>query len=368
MKAALGLAPLLLLAGCISTGFDGPIPTPARAMLSGSEPRAHVTVDAAKREIQVLAGPFHVPAAPMTMAGMGQDPEQDGDLTPMIMLPWPVDAGMAGFRMAAYSSDGTPQPRALLHHLIAVNFGRRQLIYPVPERIFGFGAETPDVKLPSFLEVPVARGDSIGLYAMWNNTTGAALDGIFLQVVIPYADESRHPEHVLPFYFDTNNNIGGETWFDLPPGRSVHSYEFEVPVDGGLLAASGHLHDYGVEVRLEEVATGRVLTKLEADKSPDGHVTGVEQKIYRKFFELFDARIPMKAGVRYRVVGVYDNPTGKVIPDGGMAHMVGIFAPDDPSKWPKLDRDNAAYQADVSTLPPRLQAQMSEEAAAGRDR
>lgn len=350
MKGAFRLMPLLLAAACISTGFNGPIPAPPRAMLSGSEPRAHVTVDEDRREVQVVAGPFRVPAEPMAMEGSGHD-HGDGARTPMIVLPWPVDAGFAGFRVAAYASDGTPQPRELLHHLIAVNFARRQLIYPVPERLFGVGSETPDIKLPSFLEVPLSQGDSLGLYAMWNNTTGAPLDGVYIQVIIPYADESKHPEKVMPFYFDTNNNIGGKTSFDLPPGRSVHSYEFELPLDGALMAASGHLHDYGVELRLEEVATGRVITRLKSEKDPDGHVTGVEQKIYRRFFKLFDARIPLKAGVRYRVVGVYDNPTGQVIPDGGMAHIVGIFAPKDPSAWPRLDRDSQAYRVDVAALP-----------------
>lgn len=353
MKAAFRLLPLLLLAGCISTGFDGPIPTPPRAMLSGSEPRAHITVDESQREIQVVAGPFRIPAEPMAMEGSGHD-HDEGAHTPMIVFPWPVDAGFAGFRFAAYTADGTPQPRDLLHHLIAVNFARRQLIYPVPERLFGFGSETPDIKLPGFVEVPLERGDSLGLYAMWNNTSGVDIDGIFIQVVIPYADENKNPEKVMPFYFDTNNNIGGKTSFDLPPGRSTRSYEFELPLGGALLAASGHLHDYGVEVRLEEAATGRVITTLKPDKDADGHVTAVEQKIYRKFFKIFDARIPMKAGVRYRVVGVYDNPTGEVIPDGGMAHMVGLFAPDDPSAWPALDRDTEAYRADVAALPAPL--------------
>jgi hypothetical protein len=286
----------------------------------------------------------------MVMEGEAHD-HDDAAITPMIIVPWPVDAGLSGFRVAAYSADGTEQPRQLLHHLIGVNFARRQLIYPVPERIFGVGSETPDIKLPDFLEVPIARGDSIGFYAMWNNSTGKDLDGLYLQVVIPFADESRHPEKVMPFYFDTNNNIGGKTSFDLPPGRSTESYEFELPVDGSLLAASGHLHDYGSEVRLEEVSTGRVITSLKPEKDNNGHVTAIEQKIYRRFFKLLDARIPLRAGVRYRVVGVYNNPTGHTIKDGGMAHMNGIFSPDDPSEWPKLDRASQAYRADVATLP-----------------
>ena len=137
--------------------------------------------------------------------------------------------------------------------------------------------------------------------------------------------------------------IGGRTSFDLTPGRSLQSYEFELPVGGGLLAASGHLHDYGRELRIEEAATGRVVTRLKAELDPEGHMVAVEQRVYRRFFNLFDARIRLEAGVRYRVVGEYDNPTGMTIPDGGMAHIVGLFVPDDLTLWPKLDRSTDVY-------------------------
>lgn len=57
----------------------------------------------------------------------------------------------------------------------------------MPERIFGFGAETPDIELPDFLEIPLERGDSIGFYAMWNNQTDDDLHGVFVHLALPYA-------------------------------------------------------------------------------------------------------------------------------------------------------------------------------------
>lgn len=338
-----------LTAGCTSTGFDGPLPAPPPATLASAQPRVHISVREERHEIDVVAGPFHVPPTDGPVDHHGH--EDDSMKSPMIVVPWPVDGGLAGFRMAAYRSDGTTLSRDLLHHVIGVNFARRQLVYPIPERILGIGTETPDIKLPGFLEVPLARGDSLGIYAMWNNRTGQELDDVFLQISFPYAPAGSDRQEAFPIYVDTNNNIGGKTSYDLPPGRSTRSYEFELPVSGGLLAASGHLHDYGVEVRLEDAETGRVITKLEAERDPAGHVEGVEQRIYRRFFKLLDARIPLKAGVRYRVVGVYDNPTGQSIPDGGMAHIVGLFVPDDPDAWPALDRSSEAYRRDVAALP-----------------
>lgn len=343
--AALGL----LTAGCISTGYESAIIAPPPAMLTGDETRAHVSVREERSEIEVVAGPFHIPAADISP---GHDMHEDDTMkSPMIVVPWPVEGGLAGFRLAVYDAHGRQLPRDLLHHVISVNFDRRQLVYPVAERLFGFGTETPDIKLPDFLEVPMEVGDSVGIYAMWNNTTGHDLHDVFLQVVLPYRSDGKERQKALPIYMDTNNNIGAKTSFDLPPGRSEHSFEFVLPVGGGLLAASGHLHDYGVELRLEDAESGRVITTLEPERDDEGHVLAVEQRIYRRLFKLIDARIRLEAGTRYRVVGVYDNPTSTTIADGGMAHIVGLFVPDDASAWPELDRSSEAYRRDVAALP-----------------
>jgi hypothetical protein len=350
MRTLLRILPVLLTAGCVSTGFSEPAPPPPAAMLAGHQPRAHVSVREERGEIELVAGPFHVPA---TEGGLGHGHhDEDASMKgPLVVVPWPVDGGLTGFRMAAYGTDGSPLPRELLHHVIGVNFSRRQLVHPVAERIFGFGTETPDIKLPGFLEVPLEQGDSVGVYAMWNNTTGRDLEGVYLQVILPYAADGRAREQALPFYVDTNNRIGQKTSFDLPPGRSERSFEFELPVGGGLLAAGGHLHEHGVELRLEEAESGRVLVTLRPEVERGGRVTAVEQKIFRRFFKLIDARLRLESGMRYRVVGVYDNPTGRAIPDGGMAHIVGPFVPDDLAAWPPLDRAGPEYEADRAALP-----------------
>ena len=350
MRPLTSIVTALVTASCVSTGFSGPATPPPAAMLAGHQPRAHVSVREDRHEVEIVAGPFRVPSAAPSASHHGHG-EDDSMRSPLVVVPWPVDAGLAGFRMAVYAPDGTQLPRELLHHVIGVNFSRRQLVYPVAERIFGFGTETPDIRLPGFLEIPLEQGDSLGVYAMWNNTSGQDIPEAYLQVILPYAEDDAGREKALPLYVDTNNQIGGKTSYDLPPGRSTRAFEFELPVGGGLLAASGHLHDYGVELRLEEVATGRVLTTLEPEVDAAGRVTAVEQKIYRRFFKLLDARVRLEAGVRYRVVGVYENPTGSAIPDGGMAHIVGLFVPDDLAAWPRRDAQDPQYRADIAGLP-----------------
>lgn len=352
----MGAAGCITLTACISTTYSEPISPPTGGPAPASaEPEVRVTVNRDEGFVEVVAGPFDV--MPVAYGehdhdhGETQDP---GMWTPLIPVTWPVDRGLQGFRLAAWDAEGRPLPREIMHHLIAVNFERRQLVYPIAERPFAFGTETPDFRLPDFLTLPMARGDSLGFYAMWNNETGGSLDGVTIQLQLYYSKKDD-AESILPFYADTHEAVGGYDWFSLPPGRSEYSYEFEIPVGGGLLAAGGHLHDYGKELRLEEVATGRVLVRLKSEQDREGHVLGVQQKVFRKFFNLFDARLRLNPGTRYRVVAVFDNTTGDTIEGGGMAHMVGAFAPDDAAHWPPLDRAAPEYAIDMESLPPPLE-------------
>jgi hypothetical protein len=67
----------------------------------------------------------------------------------------------------------------------------------------------------------------------------------------------------------------------------------------------------------------------------------------------------LKAGHRYRVVGQYDNPTGETRVKGAMAHMVGLFVPDDMKRWPAINPQDATYQRDLASLQVRGAGSMS---------
>jgi hypothetical protein len=113
-----------------------------------------------------------------------------------------------------------------------------------------------------------------------------------------------------------------------------------------VLGIGGHLHDYGVRVRLEDAETGKVITVVEATRDSTGKVSKVSQRL----FGVSGEGLKLKANHPYRVVGVYDNPTGKTLVRGAMAHMAGLFVPDDISDWPKIDTANAEYQRDMAAL------------------
>ena len=142
-----------------------------------------------------------------------------------------------------------------------VNFSRRQLLYSAAERLMGAGTETDDeISVPKTIGVPMTPGMKLGMYVAWHNDTGKDLDGVYLKLTMLWTPKNQNPRPVnsLPIYMDVNLTVGGSNTFDVPPGKSSKAYEFTLPVGGRLLGVGGHMHDYGVGVRLEDAETGKV--------------------------------------------------------------------------------------------------------------
>src|SRR6185437_8628044 len=216
----------LLLAA--AAALAGPAARPHTVPVAA--PHIEIRVDSAQSRIIVTAGPFRLPA---------MDPHMNmADMAPNDVMPfaWPVDGYLRGFSV-----------------------DRRQLVYPAVERIFGWGAETEPVELPASMGVPMHIGEKLGMYAMFHNETAKDIDAAYLEVTLLYTPTKDHDVlSVMPFYVDVNNHIGGATTFDVPPGKSSHSYEFELPIPGKLVGIGGHLHDYGSSLELQDATNGKV--------------------------------------------------------------------------------------------------------------
>jgi hypothetical protein len=213
----------------------------------------------------------------------------------------------------------------------------------------GAGTETDEeISVPKTIGVPMTPGMNLGMYVAWHNDTGNDLDGVFLKLTMLWTPKNQNPRPVnsLPIYMDVNLTVGGSNTFDVPPGKSSKAYEFSLPVGGRLLGVGGHMHDYGVGVRLEDAETGKVITRVVAERDTSGKLI----KMSRKLYGVSGDGLKLKANHKYRVVGDYDNPTGENRVKGAMAHMVGLFVPDDMNKWPKIDPRDPIYQRDLASL------------------
>jgi hypothetical protein len=333
-------APLALVVSLIAiAGFPGK-PLVAQSI--------SMRVDSARHEVVIEAGPFDVPAMDPEMAKEmehgGMHHEEDRRV---FRFDWPVEGPARAYKVEIRDSAGRALPRSLLHHLIAINFDRREFIYQQAERLFGIGKETPDISLPGTLMVPLRRGERLGFYVAWHNDSGRDLQGAIVRVVVAWipGKVAKSYTPVLPVYFDVDNEVGNTNTFDLPPGKSSKAFEFAAPASGYLIGVTGHLHDYGKSVRLEDAETGKVMVRLVAKLDSRGRIL----EIPRKFFLLRPLR--MREGHHYRIVAEYDSPLRETVENGVMANMLGVFAPDSPSRWPTIDPNDPTFIKDIASLP-----------------
>jgi hypothetical protein len=97
--------------------LGGPATPPASVSLA---------IDSSKHELTITAGPYDLPNMPpmddhaMMNLGMSHD-------TPVQHFDWPIDGWFRGFRVDLVNANGQPVPKHVMHHLIMVNFSRRQL-------------------------------------------------------------------------------------------------------------------------------------------------------------------------------------------------------------------------------------------------
>jgi hypothetical protein len=330
-------------------------PDAKMAMPATPHAPVHVTVDPATHHVVITTGPWTLPPMlmdgdmPMMMMGgdMGGSHEAHQEQT-LVRFPWPQDMWLRGFKLTITDKNGHVMPQRTMHHMEFVNFDRRQLVYPLAERVLGIGEETAGIKMPETVGVPMGAGQEVGVFLMWNNDTGHELDGVSLRFELITAPRNLTPRPVavLPFKVDVNNHPGLPDSYDVPPGGSAKTYEFTVPVSGRLLGAGGHMHDHGVEMRLEDVRTGKVLARVHTLHNAAGDVIGVSRQLLA-----VKGRGPhLIAGRPYRMVSVYENKTDEPI-RGVMGVLGGLFAPDDMRRWPKVDKTTADYRMDISMAP-----------------
>ena len=111
----------------------------ARPVPHAVAPTVTVTVDSSRHTVTIVTGPFDLPNEPPMeeMMAMGHEMVHDA---PVHRFAWPVDGWLRGFEWSLADANGNPVPKEVMHHLIMVNFDRRQLLYDAAERLMGAGS------------------------------------------------------------------------------------------------------------------------------------------------------------------------------------------------------------------------------------
>lgn len=253
--------------------------------------------------------------------------------------------------MRISSCDNRTYPRSILHHLIIANLDRRQLVHPAMERLLAVGGETPDVILPRTVGIPLPKGTPLAIKIAW---TPPASDtcGISIQMSILWSPSNLvpTPTSVMPFYVDVQADVLASNMFDLPPGRSVQFIDFNMPVDGRLLAVGGHLHPFARQISLVALPRGDTLVRLRAHANPRDSLPRID----RSLPGLWGRGLELKRNRGYRVVSEYYNPADSTLPHSGMAHLVGLFAPKPVSAWPATDMTDPILAEDYRRIAGRI--------------
>ena len=311
----------------------------AQAPDVGQLVEAKVSVNAETREITI-----DIPAIPLPPHtghhGGG------GGLPPVIRARLPDAVSVYGFRVELFDAEGTALPASLIHHVNVIDPHARELFLPISRRVLGVGTETGGQKLPWFLfGLPIAAGAELVANAMLHNPTDIDYPSVTTRIILQYVPGSR-PWPVFdgyPFQLDVLFPVGDKS-FPLPPGRSSKSFEARPAIAGKIVAIGGHLHDHGTKIELTEVETGRVIWSTAPTLDDQGKVAGIP---IGKLYGWFKVGATITPDRTYRVTVYYDNPTGELLPEGGMGVVGGLFVPARGTVWPQADKAQALYQQDA---------------------
>lgn len=254
----------------------------------------------------------------------------------------PESGWLHGFAVEVVKDGNEPAPRDVLHHIKVLSPGYREVFAPIALRLVGAGPETAGGRLPRALGVPFLAGDSLLVAAMVHNPSDEPLEGLRVRLRLQYTrtGHGNHPADVYPFFLHVTPP-GEHSGFDLPPGRSEHSWQGQPAVAARILGVGGHLHRYGVELRLEDVTAGRVLWRIHPRTDGEGNIVSVPRTIFT-----WSRGIPLNPEHVYRVTAVYENPTGHTLADAGMGTIAGFVRPT--ARWPAVDRQDALYARDLA--------------------
>jgi hypothetical protein len=267
---------------------------------------------------------------------------------PIQLVEMPVDGWMHGYSVSMEDAEGHALPMDLLHHVNFIDPDKRDIFSPIARRIVAAGRETSEKRLPELIGYPIRAGDRVLISSMFANPVGVDFPDAYLRVRLSYSREEdgfMQPRDVYPFYLDVMGPVGAKD-FQVPPGRTVRSYETSPAVEGRILGMGGHIHDYATALRLEDVTSGKVLWEAEPQYNDEGRLVGVSE-----------SRLWIRGGIKvvpdhvYRIQVEYDNPLDHPAPDGGMGEIGGVIWTAKNVVWPDFERDDPMYVADlINTL------------------
>ena len=297
-------------------------------------------LDTAAHVVTLREGPITLPAHTSHMK-MPQPPD--------VYWTIPLDGWLLSYSPKLVDAAGNAVAGVVLHHTAFWNTNRSDFLCPnKEEHIFGAGGEMTNWMLIPGFGYRVSKGENIRIETMVHNPTDTSYDRVHLEVRIPYQEVSDSsapaPKSYYPAWMDAKSC--GDSGYDLPAGQSEKSGTVAVKYDGVLLGVGGHMHDYAKQIALENATRKETVATLPAKTDEQGRLLSMPTVT---FFE--KGGYKLAAGDVLKIDATYDNPTGKLLPDGAMGIVVGYFVPADDSAMVHLRRRMKSGVKPVSQKP-----------------
>ncbi len=316
-----------------------------------SLPRATMTFDAKQGQLVLDLPPADLPASGAGGMSMVSSPVYQADV--------PASCTIHSSRASVLDSAGRELPKVFLHHVHLSDAGHRDLFLAGTLHLLAASKETPSVEVPALiLGLPVTQGQRLITWSMLSNETPIAHHGVHVRMEIGCRPVTRgmfgswfplfraYP-WVMDAMFPNGRRPRSDRSFDLPPGRTTHSWESSPAIPGDIAGIGGHVHDYAVSLDFTDVTTGQVIWHVTPVRDSAGHVLDLP---VTRFYNWHSLGVHIDPSHRYRITVTYDNPTTHVIPEGGMGSVAGLFIPDRGARWPAVNTADPVYQQDMAEL------------------
>lgn len=320
------------LVACLSL-MVAPLPSqhhdmPDMSMPVSSTATLAVKDDPAAQLLTVKLGPLNLPAHTDHSHAAQPRPQ---------FLKIPFDGWIIAYHPRLVDGSGNSIPGRLLHHVAFYNTSRPDFVCPnKQEHIFGAGGEMNDWPATPGFGYRVHPGDRIRITSMFHNPTTTSYPDAWLEVQIEYRPTgaaSPSLKSVYPTWLDVKSCA--DSSYDLKPGRNVTTGDVTMNYPGILLGVGGHMHDYGRELVLTNLTRKQTVAALPSKLDSSGHMISMPIVLF-----MSQGGYKVARGDRMQITATYQNPTGRLLPQGAMAIVVGYFLPADPQQFEKLHRAN----------------------------
>ena len=205
-----------------------------------------------------------------------------------------------------YGADGKSPKENYLCHTFFGNQNVEQLSTPDGKvisnemKVLFSDAFTREIRLPDGFGLRLSTDDKIDWMPMFNNR-GDDVARVGMRAKVHFIRDADLKKPLQPLH-GILKAVQMPHLFFVPSGRHEKETTFELPFEGRIHFAGAHVHPYAESIALFNVTRGELMWKGLAKEDTDGQTIGMETYSDVKGYRV-------RAGEKFRLTSVYDNPT-----------------------------------------------------------